>query len=1333
MKGETNTENELEADQGGTGAATESASGERRPSIVALQNMLKKVTQSPFQKQYQSLVSSVSDSSGSSVNTSQNKQFGPQQGERLGDPSGVTDNQQPHIGQNGRQEALHLNPQNGVNGGLARMNPFQTNYLESGSTGRAMEDEGRRTSEEVNLDAIFISPPDFQSSPLDLQPDMKTVENGAELPKDPFETFTPKLMQDPFQTPGLAQNASTNGYFHDVTLNTPDLFKPMPAQTQNPPKSSDPFMVYDDGVDLSQAAKGEDVLHAERTTEVNLFDKSPSVLSNKENELFQPPQPETTNPFSAAWPKEADLSRAVPSGEDDQNPFMKDDIFGMSSFKDVFSSSSTNTVDPFPSPITRDLFQDLSSLDDPFGTTPSRLYDPFQDVSPGTPDFFKPLPSETDSRDVFGITSRNTAPKAAFSTPLISSPSDMNPDVPSPLDLFKANLESHPGIQAKPSDMPRDIVLTTPQGTEHDILQPSPFSRARNLSMRHSQSPAEMTHVSTFKRPPKPLPRRRPSTAEKSPKPANPIEPEATVPKTSPKPAFRPAPKPLIYPKPKTPRNKSMDAENTPLFENILLTGQEMCVEDWAEDSPQLDPDFKPSGKLRLRRESLKITAATEEGSSDDQDGSVKKKDRKFRLSMLSRRGSKEKFSDDLKDGRSRSLPNSRKSSKEIFSEFHVSGEENEEGEQNETDYKKKSMKARVGKLRRASFTSSAAMEKHMNGHLPQESKGDDLNKKSIGKKDSVIRRWSEGKVLDDPTEEAEEEEEGETLHEEVDSHGSKMKKKVKIRFVPQRGFSISLEKKGAYGSTPRKSSKDKLEEIGAHGYTPRKKSQDDFFGDVEERDLHLQSTSKAAFMDDEHFQETHHMSGGLNGDEDPYEVEDCKPKPTKKLLRMGQQSSTEYNLDFTNRKQKSSFSTDELYEEDWMEDCKPKTPEHKGLTPITRKPKKANGPSEPIGFSHQTPQRASNDHFAEDGFTETGKQMYDEEDEVETCKPKKTSKLKGFMKHKAKSKLKNPKWEDPPGATSGDFMSEAAQAEWLAAQMDERTIAGLEDEDQDGDTDSLMEWWNTVEQWDEVPSDDEDKVMREDVSKSFTILADKVLRGLRVFNKVFTERAEVLWQSVIALHAIADNLNEFHQKAKIAGITGGTTTAVGGVAAIAGLALAPFTLGVSLVITAVGVGVATAGGIASASAAISDNVNNVQDRKKVEVVLEGYDTHLQAIGKILHFVNQGVYKLRGHPFLRSGTQHYSEDWEIRRAVQMISLVDSPVMRGTEVTDASVASVQGLFKGMDKYFLKDSRELKKGAMREVVAQIKTVANVLNDSIVELNAIREELQDATGDI
>lgn len=81
----------------------------------------------------------------------------------------------------------------------------------------------------------------------------------------------------------------------------------------------------------------------------------------------------------------------------------------------------------------------------------------------------------------------------------------------------------------------------------------------------------------------------------------------------------------------------------------------------------------------------------------------------------------------------------------------------------------------------------------------------------------------------------------------------------------------------------------------------------------------------------------------------------------------------------------------------------------------------------------------------------------------------------------------------------------------------------------------------------------------------------------------------------------------------------------------------------------------------------------------------------------------------------------------------MISMVDSPVMRATEITDEAVGSLQGLFKGMDKYFTKETRELKKSCTKEIVSAIRQVANVLNDCIVELNTIREELQDATGQV
>ncbi|KAM9836664.1 uncharacterized protein ACBR49_019107 isoform 3-T3 [Aulostomus maculatus] len=1427
--------------------------GNRRPSIESLQNMLKKVSQSPFHKQYKTPVPSPSNSIAASVNDLGNKQDATFISDRSAAARDTTHNQQQPSGQNGCTiEDGHVMTQNGVNGHLNKLSPLYKYYLESNSQPNGMEGTGRKTSEELSLGTIFGRLPEHERSPLDLQQDIEAVENGttfSEPQKDLFQTFNQNDVEDLFQT-SLTPNVSAPDHYSNVTLNSPGLFSANPPQTQNLSGTleSKCFDVFNRAEDLFVVAEGKNSHHS--TKEENVFEKLPSILvdsfqfsSNKEEDLFQSPKVTAGNSFYSTMSRETDLFQANREAlfyDDKQDPPVKEKaLFGtpLEEKLDIFSPSFTNPLDPFPSPI---LSQDLSSLNDPFGVNGSKEYDPFQDVS--TPDIFKPqIPAKAlNTSDSFELTPSNDGSRVTYSSPLSSLRGDQGDQQMSP-DIFEA---APSGAPAKPADRLREFVLTTPGGTNHGILQPTPFSQAKNMSPDHSPD------VYTFKRPPKALPRTRPPRPERPPKPATPIKPQP--PKPLPKPVFKPLPLPTVGRKPSTQENKLINPENYVVFEDILLTGQERCVEDWPDDSPELNPDFKPSGTLRLRRESLKVDP--DGGSGEDQDSGVhsKRKDKKFRLSLLSRRGSKDKYSDDMKENRSRTLPTPQKSSKDYFSE--VTAGENGDGEHSGPD-NKNPLKTKVNELlRRGSSAFYVLDRKHIS---KQESKVEDINKKSVSMKDPDNMQWSEGAAMDDST--GEEEEGKRANHREANN---KRKKKVKIKFVPHRGFAIALEKepkgaygytppkdsrekepkgaygytppkdsrekepkgaygytppkdsrekepkgaygytppkdsrekepkgaygytppkdsrekepkgaygytppkdsrekepKGAYGYTPPKDSREKepkgaygytppkdsreKEPKGAYGYTPPKDSkegiedevfgvnantprtkwQDDTFEEVEEMNSQaLQSTSKAAFMDDEDFQKLHHRSPGLQGGEDTCGMEDCKP---------------EGMLDDVNPKN-SWISAEELDDDELngMEDCKPKKVKNKGLASFPRKFKTT--PETPGKLiSHCPPQQTSCGEFPEDEMTQTGKdfmspaEMYDsEQDDVETCKPqKKTSKLKGFKKYKLKKKAC---CEDPPGAACSDYLSEAAQAEWLAAQMDERAMTDLKDAEGDGDTDSLMEWWYTVEKWDEVPSDEEDKVLQEDESKSFTILADKVHRGLRVFHKVFTEHAEVLWQYIIRLHGIADDISEFHQKAKIAGITGGTTTAVGGVTAITGLALAPFTMGISLIVTAVGLGVATAGGITSASATISDNVNNMHDRKKVEVVLLEYEDHLLDIGKILHFINQGLYKLRGHPFLRSGTQHYSEDWEIRRAVQMISLVDSPVLRATEITDDSVTSVQALFQGMDKFFIKETRELKKGCKKELVCQIREVANLLNDCIVELNTIREELQDATG--
>lgn len=271
---------------------------------------------------------------------------------------------------------------------------------------------------------------------------------------------------------------------------------------------------------------------------------------------------------------------------------------------------------------------------------------------------------------------------------------------------------------------------------------------------------------------------------------------------------------------------------------------------------------------------------------------------------------------------------------------------------------------------------------------------------------------------------------------------------------------------------------------------------------------------------------------------------------------------------------------------------------------------------------------------------------------------------------------------------------------------------------------------------------------------RAFAVTAEKVQKGIRVFNKLFTERAEGLWQHVIDLNAIADGLDRFNKRTKIAQITGGSTSAVGGVATIAGLALAPVTFGTSLIVTAVGLGVATAGGLTTASAGISNQVNNSLDRKKVERIVEDYQEKIGDLNKCMNFIKQGIENLRRFDLIKLKKHAYNQDFpalsaniyedgamagkailinanEIMRVVQIANVAGSTAARAVQIASMATGVLTGLFVGMDIYFVaKDSRELKKGAKSEFAAKIREVAEQLHSGLVELNTIREELQSTT---
>ncbi|XP_070974668.1 uncharacterized protein [Oncorhynchus clarkii lewisi] len=375
-------------------------------------------------------------------------------------------------------------------------------------------------------------------------------------------------------------------------------------------------------------------------------------------------------------------------------------------------------------------------------------------------------------------------------------------------------------------------------------------------------------------------------------------------------------------------------------------------------------------------------------------------------------------------------------------------------------------------------------------------------------------------------------------------------------------------------------------------------------------------------------------------------------------------------------------------------------------------------------------------------------------EDKDGEAKMKKPRRHNPFMPRGAggKGKAMPKKVETQPGATGSDSKENDGGNKSLFDQLEEFRVNPAEPEEQQ-DMDGLMDWWGTVEQWEDMPQ--EDDLTEKEEAKAFAVTAEKVRKGIRVFNKLFSERAESLWQHVIDLNSIADALDCFNKKTKIAQITGGSTSAVGGVCTIVGLALAPVTMGTSLIITAVGLSVATAGGLTSAGAGLSNTVNNSMDRKKVEAIVTDYQKKMTDINKCMLFIKQGIESLRRFDLLKMKKHAYNRDFpglnniyedgamagkailinanEIMRVVQIANVAGSTAARAVQIASMATGVLTGLFVGMDIYFVaKDSKELKKGAKSEFAAKIREVATQLHDGLVELNSIRVELQSTDPD-
>eukprot|EP00063_Salmo_salar_P011110 XP_013985945.1 PREDICTED: uncharacterized protein LOC106564393 isoform X3 [Salmo salar] len=292
---------------------------------------------------------------------------------------------------------------------------------------------------------------------------------------------------------------------------------------------------------------------------------------------------------------------------------------------------------------------------------------------------------------------------------------------------------------------------------------------------------------------------------------------------------------------------------------------------------------------------------------------------------------------------------------------------------------------------------------------------------------------------------------------------------------------------------------------------------------------------------------------------------------------------------------------------------------------------------------------------------------------------------------------------------------------------LSKSSISEEDQEDNIKDADRLMEWWEKVksEPWKDLSNDP--KLAKKGEAKLFKKKAQRFQNALQLYNLLLTKHGKTLKNHIIDLFSIADNLDKVSKGTKIAGITGGATGAVGGVAAVAGVIFAPVTLGASLALTVLGVGVAAAGGVTGASAAIANKVSSALDRKKIELILQDYLVLMGNIEDCLRFINVGMEHLRKHNL--STLQEV--DTEAVRVVRVAIVTGVGSSSAIDASSKAVGMLQGFALGMDIYFTlkKDGKggpTLKKGLESKFGRKIREVAQQLNEGLDEVIKVKYEL-------
>ncbi|XP_055459040.1 apolipoprotein L3-like [Psammomys obesus] len=258
-----------------------------------------------------------------------------------------------------------------------------------------------------------------------------------------------------------------------------------------------------------------------------------------------------------------------------------------------------------------------------------------------------------------------------------------------------------------------------------------------------------------------------------------------------------------------------------------------------------------------------------------------------------------------------------------------------------------------------------------------------------------------------------------------------------------------------------------------------------------------------------------------------------------------------------------------------------------------------------------------------------------------------------------------------------------------------------------------------------------------------------KELQDRKRFVEAFPQLKRKLQANISRLRALADHLDQVHRRCTISNVVADSTSTASGVLGIVGLALAPVTVGGSLLLSATGLGLGTVSVLTGAATMVVEEASRWSAEAEAKrLVADTMDTlkTVFVLGKSLLKLSRKTYDViknlkrlgqnirairvaRANPRLVADAKLLMTTRLIpaRRADQVWNAFGGTTLAMAKKARIRGAAIAGVFLVVDGYHLvKNSMHLYDGAKSESASELRALAEELEVKLEEIAQIHKNL-------